>query len=368
MNIMAGENELLDMSMINYTPPEDEKDIVAETTTIVQEGIDNKGNKIIADDNSQENVGEKGNEKSQDNKDENSDSPANSDEVLFKALAESLKNRGLLSSLEKEVKTEEDLVEAFKEEIKKSEFADLNEVQKEYLEALKQGIPDTVIKEHINTRNIFESITDDVLDDDADVRRQVIVQERIATGMTPERAEREFKRIQAAGDEVEEARISRDNLKVREQQEYQLAIEREKQAAIAGEQQAAKQLEDLKQAVYKESTFLGSFKLDEGLKQKVYDSMVKVVGTTKDGLPLNTLMKHKLENPVDFETKLYYLYELTNGFKDISKFTNKATTIASRKLQSAIASTTFVKQNGSGPESGDPELVTPPDLKGFRVD
>jgi hypothetical protein len=346
---MAGENDLLDMSMIAYTPPEDEKEVV-EDTTIVQNNTDNKG---IADDNSQEKVGEKEEEKPEKIEEENSDSPANSDEVLFKALAESLKNRGFFSSLEKEIKTEEDLAEAFKEEIKRNEFAELNDVQKEYLEALKEGIPHEVVSEHMNTKHVFESITDDVLDEDEEVRKQVIIQERLANGLSPERAEREFKRIRDAGDEVEEARIARDNLKVREQEEYKLAIEREKQKVIENEQQAVKQLEDLKQAVYKESNFLGSFKLDEGLKQKVYDSMVKVVGTTKEGLPLNKLMKHRNDNPVDFETKLYFLYEFTDGFTNMNKFVNKATSTASKSLRNAITKSTLVGTHGKGPEASD---------------
>jgi hypothetical protein len=345
---MAGENELLDMSMINYTPPENEKEVIVEDTTVVQK---KSVNKSITDDISQENVGKKEVEKPEKEEGENSDSPANSDEVLFKALAESLKSRGLLTSFTKEVKTEDDLVEAFKEEVKNSEFAELNEIQKEYLEALKEGIPHEIVSEHIKVRNIFESITDDILDEDTDVRRQVIVQERIATGMTPERAEREFKRIQAAGDEVEEARISRDNLKIREQEDYKVSIEKEKQRVIEQEKQVAKQLDSLKEAVYKENSFLGSFKVDEGLKRKIYDSMIKTVGTTSDGLPLNKLMKHRMENPIDFERKLYTLYELTDGFENINKFINKATTTASKSLRNAITKSTFVNASGKGPEA-----------------
>jgi hypothetical protein len=347
---MAGDNEILDMSLLEFT-----EEAQTMTEPIKEEPNKEEENissiEITDDTTSQEKVGEEGKDPEnleEEDKGENTTSPANSDEV-FKPLAEFLKEKGFFTTLEKEITTADDLAEAFREEIKKNEFAQLNPLQKEYLEALSQGIPDNLVQEHMKTRGIFENITDEVLETEEDVRKEVIIQDRMASGWTKERAERDYKRISETGESIEESRISRDNLLQKEKVEYEATVARAKEEQTKAELAAKQQLEDLKNSVYKEDNFLSSFKVTDGLKQKVYETMNTVVDYTPDGLPLNRLMKHKLDNPVEFEKNLYYLYELTNGFKDISKFTTKATTSAAKKLSSAIANSTLIKSGGGDP-------------------
>lgn len=344
---MAGEENFeLDMGLLSFEPEEN-------TTTEVEEVKEevNTGNEIT-DAEKQENVGEEVKEKDSKEEDVNDpNSPANSDEELFNVLASSLKERGFFSDLDKEIKSEDDLAEAFKEEIKKNEYADLNEMQKEYLDALREGVPDAVVQEHFKTRNIFESITDIVLESDEDVRKNVIIQDRLASGWTQERADKDYSRIYNSGESYAEALISRDNLKEKEAQIYQERIEQEKKNIVEQQKQAAKQVDEIKQAVFKEDNLFGVFKVNDGLKQKVYETMTKVVSTTTNErgevVPLNRLMKQRLENPVKFEKDLYYLFTLTNEFQDINKFMTKSNTIAANKLRNAVANSTFIKSGGN---------------------
>lgn len=344
---MAGEDffDVLDMGNINIP----EQEVIKEEPKLPEEETkkDEEKEKEITDDTSQERVGEKEKEKSEEEEGTTQKSPANSDEVLFSELAKAFKDRGLFSSIDAEIKNEDDFVNAFKAEIKRNEFAQLNETQKEYLEALNEGIPHEIISEHQRTRAIFQDITDKDLEEDANLRKQVIIQERLLSGWTPERAERDFKRIQDLGEELEEAKVCTESLKEKEELNFKSEKERIKQEQIEGEKQAKAKLEELKQAVYKEDNFLGSLKVDDGLKMRVYETMTKPVGYTPDGKPINKLMQHRIENPVDFETKLYYIYELTNGFTNIGKFVNKATTAASKTLRNAISNSTFLKGVGN---------------------
>ena len=64
--------------------------------------------------------------------------------------------------------------------------------------------------------------------------------------------------------------------------------------------------------------------------------MTKIVGKSPDGNSENALMKQRREDPVDFDTKLYYLYELTKGFKDFSKFTASAKSSAIQDMERAL--------------------------------
>ena len=345
---MAGEDDLiLDMSMFDIEPdntitePPDIKTEVVESKKEEDKGIESK-----TDDAGQENVGK---EKSTEIKDEkNPNSPADSnDGILFQALAESLKNQGFFSSLDNiEIKNEEDLAKAFKEELKRNEFSDLSETQKEYLEALREGVPDEVVKDHFHTGTVFANITDNILENDEAIRKQVIIQERIAKGWTPERAEREYKRINDLGEGLEESKFSLDSLKQMEQLDYKQKVEEAKQVKIEEEKQNKERLDNLKKAVYKEEKFLNTFKVDDGLKGAVHRSMTDIIGYDELGRPLNKLMQHRMQDPLDFEVKLYYMYELTKGFTDISKFTNKAMSTASKKLTNAISNSTYIKSSG----------------------
>lgn len=340
---MAGEfNDVLDMSLLNFDPVEESPQI--EEQEVQTENIEITN---TADDESQEKVGEQGKEKALEKEEkENLDSPANS-ETVFKPLAEFLKEQGFFSDLELEIKNEDDLADAFRKEIKKNEFADLNEYQKQYLDSLREGVPDVVVQEHLRTQQVFENLTDEILEEE-DIRKQVIIQDRLASGWSKERAEKDYDRIFNNGDSYEESKISRDNLIAKEKQEFQARVEQEKQSKVEADKAAKKQLEDLKQAVFKEENLFGAFKVDDGLKTRVHEAMIKVVDYTPEGLPLNKLMKHRVENPVDFETKLYYLYELTNGFKDINKFVSKSGSIAAKKLSEAVQNSTYIKSRGEG--------------------
>ena len=339
---MAGEENFeLDMGLLNFEPNE----IV--TTEVVEDKEKEIENKEIADATKQENVGEEVNEKALEKQDlDDPNSPA-ADDDLFNVLASSLKERGFFSDLDKEIKSEDDLADAFKEEIKKSEYADLNPLQKEYLDALREGIPDNVIQEHQHTRNIFDNITDDILENEEDVRKNVIIQDRLASGWTQDRADKDYFRIYNSGESYSEALVSRDNLKQKETQIYQERVEQEKKNIVEAQKQANKVVENLKEAVFKEDNLFGVFKVDVGLKQKVYDTMTKVVATSPEGQPLNKLMKQRMDDPTKFEKDLYYLYELTNGFKDIQKFLNKSNTTAANKLRNAVQNSTFIKSGGN---------------------
>jgi hypothetical protein len=353
---MVGEDNFeLDMSLINFTPNED------TTIEVVDDEIVNNTKEIITDAEKQENVGKEVKEEILEEKEkvQDPDSPANSEEV-FGPFAVFLKERGFFSNLDKEIKNEDDLAEALKEEIRKNEYADLNEAQIEYLEAIRNGIPEAVIQEHLRTRTIFNNITDDILENDEDVRKQLIIQDRMLSGWTQERAEKDYKRIYDVGASYEEAFISRDNIKEKEIQEYDIRVKQEEQYKVEQQKQEAKQIEELKQAVFNEDNLFGVFKVNDGLKQRVHETMTKIVAYTSEGLPLNKLMKQRADNPIKFEKDLYYLFELTNGLNDINKLINKSSTTAANKLRNAVVNSTYIKSTGNSASPIDEEAYDSP--------
>jgi hypothetical protein len=365
---MAGDgmNDVLDMSMFNFDPPVKQEEQSKEetkvetvetvnTSKVVKDTIKEIINKV--DDESQEVVDNPEEEKTAEDKVTTSESPATDD--VFGPLADFLKEQGFFPNLDKEIKTAEDLAEAFKEQIKEQEYAGLNEVQKQYLEALSQGVSEELFMGHLQNNKVFSDITDEILQEDEEIRKQVIIQDLIYSGLSPERAEKQYQRIYDIGDSVEEAKTARENLVKKENEEYLRNVESEKQQKILAEKQANEQLDKLRDNVYKQTSLFDSFKVTDQLKNKVYESMTKVVGYDVNKQPLNTVMKHRAEDPIGFDTALYYLYNLTEGFKNINKFINKATTNATKKLTDAVNRTTLVKSAGDSNYGYTSNVQTP---------
>jgi hypothetical protein len=365
---MAGEeNDVLDMSMFNFDPPETQEENtkkeeqindIKDTTTdkIVEQKIKeliNKGDDV----KSQEGVANPEEEETTEDKVTTPESPATDD--VFGPLADFLKEQGFFPNLDKEIKTAEDLAEAFKIQIKEQEYAGLNEVQRQYLDALSEGVSEQLFVGHLQNTKVFSDITDEILQEDEEIRKQVIVQDLIYSGLSPERAEKQYQRIYDIGDSVEEAKTARENLIKKENEEYQRSIEVEKQQKILAEKQANEQLERLKDNVYKQTSLFDSFKLSDQIKNKVYESMTKVVGYDENKQPLNEVMKHRAEDPIGFDTALYYLYNLTDGFKNINKFINRATTNATKKLADAVNRSTLTRSAGDSNYGYSGEVQTP---------
>lgn len=349
---MAGEQNLdiLDMSLFD----------TGQLETEVQEAAPepNEIKDIVVDDVSQEKVDNQEEEKSLEGKEKTTNSPADS-ETVFGPLSEFLKEQGFFSTLTKEIKTAEDLAEAFQAEVKKNEFAGLNESQREYLKALEAGVPEEIFHQHTQNTELLNSITDEVLENDVEIRKQLIIREAILKGNTKEKAERMYQRSYDVGDSIEDAKEAKDFLLEKDAEQYKLNIEEAEQEKINQQKSADKQLKDLEKSVKEQEEIFKGFKATDGLKDKIYETMTKVVDYAPNGVPLNALMKHRITDPIGFETKLYSLYVLTNGFTDIDKFNTKSTTVAAKKLREAIAGSTFIKSGGDT-NYGDPNEYSTP--------
>lgn len=363
---MAGDlDELLDMSMFDLEPLSKQEEVLLEETEKEEKVLSNNENKGVenksADDKSQEEVGnpEKGKTTEKSELKPTEESPA-TDDTVFKSLSEFLKEQGFFPNLDIEIKSADDLAEAFKKEIQRNEFADLNEKQKKYVEALRIGIPQESVEEYFSTTKVFEDITDEVLEKDSDIRKQVIIQDLLTSGIPQERANKQYQRIYDLGEDIEEAKLSRNNLKQKAEVEFAKLTEQTKLEQEKAIEEQNKEFEKVKQAVYNQSNLFESFKVTDHLKNRVFESMSTVIAYDTNGTPLNKLMKHRSEDPIDFDTKLYYLYELTNGFKNIDKFVTKSTSTATKKLAEAVTNSTLLKQAGDHNYGIKPE--TRPDI------
>jgi len=268
---------------------------------------------------------------------------------VFSATAEYLKEQGVVPSLKdaSKITTAEDLAKAIQDEIESSKYSGLSPTQKAYMEAIESGVSHEEISDSIDVITNVNKISDRDIQENQQLRIDLIRADLLAQGWSTDRAEKQIKRLVDLKEDVEEALNSKENIVVKN---FEL-IEKRKEEAIKEEERLvaieAEMLDKLKSAVYSETHVLGHIKVDGALKDKVYKTMTEEVGKDVGGNPINILQKDRLTDPVDFEKRFYYVYVATNGFRDFGRMQRVAESKAAQKLREAVESSGVIK-TGSG--------------------
>jgi hypothetical protein len=299
-----------------------------------QESTDENNNQGEGQDSDSESVAE---EDDQDEGSEGNDSPN-----LFSSVASVLQEQGLLPSLdiaENKIESVDDLANAMKaeaENLAKSTIID--KIGEEGYEYINKGISVDEYNEYRTTADALNSITEDSLSNDIELSKKVIFQDYINNGISESKASKLIERLSDLGDDsiIEDATESLTNVKsfnkaTLDQQAETIA---KQNALIEKQQQDIEQ--KLKKSVYDTKELIKGQPINKGFQDKVYNSMTKIVGKSPTGESENALMKQRREDPVDFDTKLYYVYEMTKGFEDFSKFTASAKSSAIQDMERAL--------------------------------
>lgn len=272
---------------------------------------------------------------------------------LFSSFASELHNQGVLPSLDLEknkIEGTEDLVNVIKAQIDtQTKQYLISKLGEEGYDALEKGVSLAQYQQHSQNVNSLESITDNVIEGDLDLAKKIILEDYINQGLSEDRAKRVLQKTIDLGEDaiIEDAKDSIKSLKVFEQNR----LEQQKLANIEHQKQLAQQQEkidnDLKHSIYNNKEIIEGVPLNKVIQDRVYESITKVVSQSPEGIMENQLMKDRRENPIEFDTKLYYLYELTNGFKDFSKIKTKAATSAVSDFEKALRQAKF--ESGGSP-------------------
>jgi len=315
--------------------------------------------------------GDKSPEEDTDNKDKPSEDQDDSEEVasdkdleeggdendspnLYSSLASVLHEQGLLPSLNLEdnkINDVEGISSAFKSEIENNVKQRLiDALGEDGYEAVTNGVSLSDFGKSRENQITLDSIDADSFQEDSDLAQKVIYQDYLNQGISEDKAKRLLKRAVDSGDDalIEDATESLESLKLYEKNQLAKRQDEYKQTQLSQQKQQEELDTKLKDKIYNSSELMDGMKLNKAIKDKIYGSMTDIVGKNEQGVLENKLMRERRENPVEFDTKLYYLYELTNGFKNFKNISNVARTSASSELEKAIRQTSH---NDSGSPS-----------------
>jgi len=269
---------------------------------------------------------------------------ASEDETFFGGVADLLKRKGFFSG-DTDIKSEEDLASAFEAEIQ----ARLDDTTKQALEYMGMGVPQQEVAQIQKALAETERITVETLGKDRDLAAGLIYSEFKHKGFSDEDAKGYTDMIEKNGQLEAEAVKALATRKANLQGMIKDTVGKYKSQAEAAKAAEAARIEELSKFMGETSIF--GKNIGKTTVEKLKHTMNTVVGYTKSGEPVNALMKFKLENPVDFEHKLLYLFTVTDGFKSLSAFDRSAESRVSRRFKDSV-----VKLN-SGKSFSDKQIT-----------
>lgn len=289
--------------------------------------------------------------KTEDEDDPSKDGDEAASPDLYKSFATVLQEKGVFTSVEPskldEIKDVEGLVSLVKEEISRHELEGLTDLQKQAIEAYREGVPVKMFDEQVKVENQLDSISEERIEEEEDLRRTLIFQEYKSKGYSEQKAEKLTNRSFDLNEDLEDAKSALDSLKASAKAEFEVEKQKIADLQAAESAKATKEQEDLKNKIFNTNEVIKGYDISEIAKKKIYDDMMTPVSVNpENNKQENSLMKYQRENPQDFSHKLYYLFSVTNGFSDFSYFANKERSSSVNKLESAIRNSTHVKGGG----------------------
>lgn len=313
-----------------------------KTTDVDPESIFNAEDN---DDSSQEGVSS--DEDSKNKGDSTSQKSGSSPKNTYSSIAAALKEDGVLLNLEDDdiasINTPDDFAEVIEKEVTKR----LDDSQRRMKEALDYGVQPEEVTQYERTINYLNTLDEDAISAEDEqgetLRRQLIFQDYINRGFSQEKAKKEVEKSFSAASDVEDALEALEGNKQFFTDSYNKLINDAKAASEAEKKTIQKQAEELRKSILSTEKPYEGITLSKDRRQKIYDSITKVVAKTADGRGLNAIQKYEQDNPVEYKQKLATLFELTDGFKKldalISGKANKQTRQSLKELEHTLRNT-----------------------------
>lgn len=274
---------------------------------------------------------------------------------FFSSLVQALKEGGILEDVDEDtIKTQEDFLKVIDDSVKAREFEDLNDNQKEYLEALRAGVPYEAIVQHQQTQQNYSSITDEALEEETDeaenLRRNVIMVNYITKGISEAKAKKLTDKLVESGEDIAEAKDAIVELRTAEKN----AFEAEKQNRVA--QQKAREkaekdsIDQLNKIVKDLKEIVPGLPININTKNKIVKELTQPVGYTEDKRPLDRISKYLHDNPIEGRVKLAYLLEITDNFTKMNVLENKK---AKKEIFKGLENAMKFKETGGNLDDED---------------
>jgi hypothetical protein len=310
------------------------------------------------------------------NPDEESDGTSPNDN-FYSSIANALAVDGIFPNLDNETVKKAVDAESFSDLIEAEVNARFDEKQQRISKALENGVEPTDIKKYENTLSYINSLTDAAIAEESEkgeqLRYNLIYQDFLNKGMSPEKAKKYTDRTIDAGTDVEDAREALASNKEYFSGEYNKMLQEAQKQADEEKAERAKQAKQLETSLLKDKQLIGDMEISNDIRKKAFDTISKpIYKDPETGNYLTAIQKYEVEHRADFLKYTGLIFAMTNGFKDFDSFAKgkvkKEMKKGLRELEQTLSNT---RRTGDGSlkmvtnQKEDPESFI---SKGMKLD
>ena len=271
-----------------------------------------------------------GSGKNKEGKEEDTDHGEESDgtspnDNFYSSIANALAVDGIFPNLDEETVKKAVDAETFSELIEAEINARFDDRQKRISQALENGVEPNDIKKYENTLSYINTITDAAIAEESEkgeqLRYNLIYQDFINKGMTPDKAKKFTDRTVEAGTDVEDAKEALLSNKEFFAGEYNKLLQNAQKQADEEKAERTKQAKQLETSLLNDKQLFGDMEIGKDIRKKAFDTITKpVFKDPETGQYLTAIQKYEAEHKADFLKYTGLIFAMTNGFKDFDSF------------------------------------------------
>lgn len=253
------------------------------------------------------------------------DADGTSPNNFYSSIANACAVDGIFPNLDDEtIKMAVD-AESFSNLIEAEINARFDEKQKRISQALENGVEPNDIKKYESTINYINTITDAAIAEESEkgeqLRYNLIYQDFINKGMTPDKAKKFADRTVDAGTDVEDAKEALLSNKEFFSNAYNKMLQDAQQKADEEKAEREKNAKELEKSLMKDKQLFGDMEISNDIRKKAFDSVSKpVYKDPETGDYMTAIQKYESEHRAEFLKYTGLIFAMTNGFKDFDSF------------------------------------------------
>lgn len=253
------------------------------------------------------------------------DADGTSPNNFYSSIANACAVDGIFPNLDDETIKKAVDAESFSNLIEAEINARFDEKQKRISQALENGVEPTDIKKYESTLNYINTITDAAIAEESEkgeqLRYNLIYQDFINKGMTPDKAKKFADRTVDAGTDVEDAKEALLSNKEFFSNAYNKMLQDAQLKADEYKAEREKNAKELEKSLMKDKQLFGDMEISNDIRKKAFDSVSKpVYKDPETGDYMTAIQKYESEHRAEFLKYTGLIFAMTNGFKDFDSF------------------------------------------------
>lgn len=253
------------------------------------------------------------------------DADGTSPNNFYSSIANACAVDGIFPNLDDETIKKAVDAESFSNLIEAEINARFDEKQKRISQALENGVEPNDIKKYESTINYINTITDAAIAEESEkgeqLRYNLIYQDFINKGMTPDKAKKFADRTVDAGTDVEDAKEALLSNKEFFTGAYNKMLQEAQQKADEEKAEREKNAKELEKTLMKDKQLFGDMEISNDIRKKAFDSVSKpVYKDPETGDYMTAIQKYESEHRAEFLKYTGLIFAMTNGFKDFDSF------------------------------------------------